>query len=350
MNKSSRNVEFMLLVEDISEPIDEGIKKYSFKFAEYIRRNNSASQIFTCYKNTNVVNIKKLPTNKLLFSFRFIGELFKARKKTIIYIPNASSTFMSFIRIRLISIWTLGAETIIISLQKRKHNRFQKLAIRYLLRPSKIIVFSEREKDYYRSLTIEVVKTSVGVNVDKYNSISYEKKNELRKKLAFSINDKIVLHVGHINRGRNISVFKDFAKLGFLPVIVGSTCYDDDLKLKQELINSGVVLYDTYLENINEYYQISDIYVFPVNSDDSVIEFPLSILEAMSCNIPVISTDYGSIKDYFIETDSFTFFHSKKQLLENIKMLRNTNIVSNRRIILEYFTWDNVFTTLINNI
>ena len=126
-------MKLIILTENISIPIDEGIKKYSFKLAEYISRNFPASLIFTYYKNPAINNVKTLPNNKLLFSFRFVSELFKLRKNTIIYVPNASSTFMSFIRLRLISLWCLGAKSVMVSVQKRQHNRIQKLIIKHFL-------------------------------------------------------------------------------------------------------------------------------------------------------------------------------------------------------------------------
>jgi glycosyltransferase involved in cell wall biosynthesis len=47
------------------------------------------------------------------------------------------------------------------------------------------------------------------------------------------------------------------------------------------------------VQNVHEYLQTSDIFVFPTEND----AFPLSLIEAMACGLPVISTHIGGIKD-----------------------------------------------------
>ena len=42
--------------------------------------------------------------------------------------------------------------------------------------------------------------------------------------------------------------------------------------------------------DIASYYRAADCYVFPVLSGEGAIALPLSVLEAMACNLPVVST------------------------------------------------------------
>lgn len=52
------------------------------------------------------------------------------------------------------------------------------------------------------------------------------------------------------------------------------------------------VLFTGAVQNIPEYLQASDLFVFPTEND----AFPSSIVEAMACGLPVISTPVGAIK------------------------------------------------------
>ncbi len=339
-----------LITEDISEPIDEGIKKYSFKLAEYIS-NNLNYKIFTRVINNNIKHQYKLPKNKLILSLSFITVL-KKDKGVILYVPNSSSTFFSFIRLKILQLFT-GRPTALISLQKREHAKWQKFIIRLLLRPKMIFVFSEREKHYYLSLGINTIVTSAGVDTDKFIPIDTKTKIDLRKKINLPIESKIILHVGHINEGRNLSILTELIKENFVVLVIGSTCFTEDEKLKKDLKNDGILIVNEYIQNINEYYQASDAYVFPVLNDSSVIEFPLSILEAMACNIPILSTHFGSIPNHFKESGHFKYFADKESLLRQANELFNNSDISksnNSTIILNKYGWEKQFQELMSNI
>ena len=55
---------------------------------------------------------------------------------------------------------------------------------------------------------------------------------------------------------------------------------------------------------------MSDLYVFPVVNNTEAIDMPLSVLEAMSCSLPVISTRFGGLVDYFEEDTGFRYFNT----------------------------------------
>lgn len=340
----------ILITEDISEPIDEGIKKYSFKLAQFLIESKHA-KIFTSKSNPRLNSQHNLPSNKFFFSISFFKKLKVFHADIIIYLPNSSSTLMSFLRLKIISLIT-HKKTALISIQKRNHSKLSRVIIKYILRPNLIFVFSEREEKYYRLMRLNVEITSAGVNTKEYFPISEKNKMQLRKSLNINGNKKIILHVGHINKDRNIEILKHIADLGHQVVIIGSTCFTDDEKLKSELTQCGIIIISTFLDNINEYYQISDLYIFPVQNNNSVIEFPLSILEAMACNLPVLTTKFGSLPNHFKETNFFKYFHDKNELLAYTKILLSDETIScnNNEQIEKSYTWEGRFNDLINKI
>lgn len=340
----------ILISEDISSPIDEGIKKYSYKLAQFLNLKSNG-KIYTHVFNTSISNQIQLPRNRLFLSFYFLRDIYK-EKRSILYVPNSSSTFASFLRLKVIQLFT-GKNTVLISVQKRDHTYLQRNCIRYCLKPNFIYVLSEREKTYYQSLGINTKITSVGVDIRKYKPVDNLQKLKLKKKLNLSLNKFNLLHVGHINEGRNLSILKKLVCQGFEVVIIGSSCFNNDDKLYKHLAKSGIRIVSEYVEDINEYYQGVDAYVFPVQNDTSVIEFPLSILEAMACNLPILSTAFGSIPSHFNESPFFRYFNTEESLInQTADLFEETDITQchNSKIIKELFSWEKQFNTIYNQI
>jgi glycosyltransferase involved in cell wall biosynthesis len=124
----------------------------------------------------------------------------------------------------------------------------------------------------------------------------------------------IILHVGHINAERNLEALVQLQKDDNQVVIIGSSSTQDvsykDERLKKSLMEQGLQIIDGYIKNIEELYQLSDVYVFPVLSERGCIGVPLSILEARACGLPVVATAFGGLKRiYSGTTKEITYSH-----------------------------------------
>jgi len=56
---------------------------------------------------------------------------------------------------------------------------------------------------------------------------------------------------------------------------------------------------DRYIKKIEEIYQLSDCYIFPITFEGGGISILLSVLEAMACNLPVVTTKFGGLPAIF---------------------------------------------------
>jgi glycosyltransferase involved in cell wall biosynthesis len=143
--------------------------------------------------------------------------------------------------------------------------------------------------------------------------------------------------MGHINEERNLKPLIPLQNAGYQVVIVESSSTPRDsigpMSLRKELLKTGIIILNGYIEHIEEIYQLSDIYVFPVVVKTGSIGMPLSILEARSCGIPVITTEFGSIK-HFLDSDFGNIYYSnpkgflkmtKKVLLDQQTNRQKTN-------------------------
>jgi glycosyltransferase involved in cell wall biosynthesis len=92
------------------------------------------------------------------------------------------------------------------------------------------------------------------------------------------------------------------------------------------------------------YLQVMDIYCMTSLTETTC----LSVLEAMSCGLPVVSTEVGFIKSYIKNGYNGLFFDKQNQysLAKNIQRLvfdeklRKTLGNNARRTIVEQFSWD----------
>ena len=338
----------ILITEDISEPIDEGAKKLAFQFAKFT--DAGSNTIYCRFPNKNIHNIKYLPKNKFFFSFAFFKNLRRANPQFIIYVPASSTTLMSFIRFKMISNACRSAKMIMVSIQSRKLNYITKGLISTFLKPDNIFALSDKEALYYEKLSLKSFTSSVGVDINKYKPIPANSKSKLRQKLGLPLDDKIILHVGHIKKGRNLEMLKILLNEGYKLVVIGSTRFKSDIKYKHRLETMGYIFYNNYIENIEEFYQAADIYIFPVFSFNEAIEFPLSVLEAMSCNLPIITTRFGGIQDTFNESECFKYFSNETELVEKLHLLSGMKMCHNREIIRKNYSWETVFNNLLKKV
>lgn len=148
-----------------------------------------------------------------------------------------------------------------------------------------------------------------------------------------------MLHVGHIKAERNIACLTEVQKLDSVQIVmVGSTSLGMERDIKDKLMDAGIIVIDKYVPDIWNIYKMSDLYVFPVKSETEAIEMPLSVLEAMACNLPVITTRFQGLIEHFKEDESFRYFDDEKDLAGMIKNMSSIRVANSQKI--ERFTWD----------
>lgn len=127
----------------------------------------------------------------------------------------------------------------------------------------------------------------IGVDFEKFKTISPEKQKELKIKYGYDPSKKLILHVGHCTKGRGLQAFNELESIDSTKVFVDSGLYKDETVLK-ELTKLGVNIVTGYQNSIEEFYQMADIYFFPTTDTNYVVSQPLSIIEALSCGTPAL--------------------------------------------------------------
>ena len=91
------------------------------------------------------------------------------------------------------------------------------------------------------------------------------------------------------------------------------------------MIDSGIVIIDRYIEHIEEIYQLSDLYIFPVEFKGGSIGLPLSLLEARACGIPVLTTEFGSAKKFLGNDNNGIYYAEASDFKKKLKEVKLQN-------------------------
>jgi len=318
--------------EDLSYPFDEGIKKTAFLTLQII--NNSFDVIGFCKygADTDQPKLINIPSNKLLLN-KSVKKLVNSTEPDIIlYLPSSSATFASFIRIWIMGLYSPKAKTAIISLQPKSISYLYRIIVK-MIKPDICLSPSPLVLEQLSAIGIKGKLIPLFVDIHKFKPIvNKDRKIELRKKYNFPINRFIISHMGHLNYGRNLDSLIQLQNDKNQIIISSSTSTPIDApkedKLKKKLIDSGIIIIDKYIEYIEEIYQLSDLYIFPVIFNGGSIGMPLSIMEARACGIPVLTTDYGSVK-LFLDNDYGNIYYSEPvgflKIIETIKNNRTSH-------------------------
>ena len=308
------NKYYAVFADYLTLPIDEGLKKMTFEMMQFASGLENVD-LYSSPENIGIDAVSLYNANKLMFSREIYRILHKRQYSDVYYIPAASITFNSFIRAWLISIQApKGAIIHIINSQKRNLRKWQLTLIKRL-KSIEIVNFSQASGNNFKIKGINTQELPCGVDIDIFRPVSEQDKMNLRKKYNLPHEKRIILHVGHVRKNRNISILKGLQENGFQVVIVGSTSMSFEYDLANDLSSAGIIIMSDYNPYIEELYQLSDIYVFPVMQSDAAIEFPLSVLEAMSCALPVLTTRFGALSEVFLETPCFNFFENSNEMI-----------------------------------
>ena len=115
-------------------------------------------------------------------------------------------------------------------------------------------------------------KFPVGIKKEKFTPISSEAKKNLKLKYGFNPEKPLVIHVGHCSKGRGLEDFSEIQSAQ--KMVIASGMFEDENVVKI-LQKSNVRIHKGYLENVEEIYQMADVYLFPTRSTEYVISIPL---------------------------------------------------------------------------
>jgi glycosyltransferase involved in cell wall biosynthesis len=150
------------------------------------------------------------------------------------------------------------------------------------------------------------------VDTNRFVPVEPAAKSSLRKKLDLPQNAAIAIYTGRLVSYKGLPlllrVWNEFQYKheNILLILAGTGGLDihnceGDLKeyvrvnaLEKQVLFAGAI------QNVPEYLQASDLFVFPTEND----AFPSSIVEAMACGLPIVTTPVGAIKTIITDRET----------------------------------------------
>lgn len=299
----------LVLSNCLTEVVDEGCLKVANSLIKRIKVADEDVKVISFERKSNLSDIH-LNLNKLLLNACLIRELRKTRE-TVLYIPFPAKARSMVVRTCVLSIFVRKRLRVLFAMTGGKYAFWTKILLR--LSGVHIYALSESAAQHYKSMIGEsrVTYLRTGVDTKRFVPVTAEKASELKKKYGLDPSRKVVLHVGHLKEGRNIAqLMKLDSRYQILLVVSTLTKAEQDGSLRRQLEDQrNIRIIDSYLPDIQEIYQLSDVYFFPVTNLNHCIEVPLSVLEAVSCGKPAVTTDFGELKS-FVGKEGFFFIES----------------------------------------
>ena len=338
-----------LFSERMAPPFDEGIKNTALHLARGLGQRHDVSTLTAFGADVPDLGIKNVPANQLLLSPWLCSEIRRFRPDLIVYVPTACATLYSFLRSRVLKAYGRGVPIVLLALQPRSYGRLAR-ALMPRLRPELVLVQSETTRASLAPFGCRVATIPPGIEIARFRPVGEEKRAELRCKYGLATDDYVVVHVGHLNRERNVQVMCHLQRqAGVQAILVGSTSTEHDKSLIGELTQAGVRVIQEYLPDIAEVYQMADCYLFPVNSATSAIDVPLSVLEALACDLPVVTTRFGGLPALFEAAPGFRYIDSPEQISDAVRACQGIQRPGTREMVQPY-AWPGVAERILDTI
>lgn len=330
----------LIISNSLTEKVDEGCLKVTYNLIKRLKKSHGGAFVIT-YERKSELSDRHMELNKLMLNGE-LRSIIKQKKEKVLYVPFPAKPIATAIRIFVMSLMCRNGLDVILPM-KINAEGISKLLIR--LSKADLIVFSKQSENFYKSIVpkgrIRYIKT--GVDTKKFVPVTSDEKRRLKLKYGLDPEKPLVLHVGHLNEGRNIQTLLNIdSEYQVLLVVSTLTKDEQNSELREKLLKkSNIKIFDSYIPEIEEIYQMSDVYLFPVTEDGHCIDVPLSCLEATSCDLPVITTDFGEMKE-FINKPGFYRMNGADEngLNKLIKSATEDEHCSTREAVLPY-DWDN---------
>jgi len=151
-----------------------------------------------------------------------------------------------------------------------------------------------------------------GIDPERFRPLNEEARAELRSELGLDSSEFIAVYTGRLVRYKGLPVLLKAwpqivaqvpqARLIFLGA-GGNDIHDCEQEIETALDTHKVrtsVSVVRGVDDVSGYLQAADCFVFPTEDE----AFGISLIEAMACGLPVVSTAVGGIADYLVDRDN----------------------------------------------
>ncbi len=294
--------EILIISNAMTETYDDGLVKLYAKTAEELKKKWPGSRMVSIGANCPVADVCFCS----FFDRRFWSILKDRKYKSVLLMPRNARSALIWLVCAFLRLFFRKQVGMVIAFQSVK-----KMPVAARLIHPDLFIGSRDLVWAYRRYRGKIEKLEASVDLQQFTPVSDERKLALRKKYGLPPDRKILLHVGHAIAERGLSWMLKVPE-DMLALFVKSTFQHprEDEGLKKQLEARGnVVILERYFSKIEELFQLSDCYVFTVQ-ENGAINMPLSVFEAMACNLPVVAARFGEL-EWLEEGEGLKFVSGK---------------------------------------
>lgn len=178
------------------------------------------------------------------------------------------------------------------------------------------------------------------VDTKRFVPVEPAEKISLRKKLNLPQDATIAIYTGRLVSYKGLplllKVWNEIRRkhenvLLILAGTGGLDIHNCEEELREYVTVNGLenhVLFTGAVENVPEYLQASDLFAFPTEND----AFPSSIVEAMACALPVVTTPVGAIKTIVTDRETGVLIQpgNQEQLFQALDVMLSDTALASR--------------------
>lgn len=345
----------VIVSEDLVEPWDEGIKKFTVSIGRALVADHDVHMINVDRSGLAAArtgsgaadSVRNLASTRTFVCPVLRREIARARPDAVIYVPSPSSTLASILRSFALRLHAPRARVGLVALIPRRHRHALEPVLQGAA-PHRIFVPSYASLLHLHDLGLKGSVLPIGVDLVTFRRAADSEKRSLRWKHGVAEGEFVYLHVGHLSPKRNLGALARLAKLPDACVIViGSTSTPEDARLRSELESAGVRVIREFVP-VHEFYRLADAYVFPTVDSEGCVEIPLSVFEALASGIPVLARPFGGLRDFVPPGDDVRYFDTEDELVASAAALQGGPVPSVRGM--GKFAWREVAVRLMDGL
>ena len=291
-----KKMKILFITERLDADLSEGFNNIIQSLVIIFQKSHNVKIITTQESTYNSKEHVNLPSSRTFRNKRLKEYITSYKPNIVIYIPYASATIGSWYRFTNLKTHYPEAKYILVLLQNRKRVSlfswlFRRMENYHIISISSLL---------FNKLIVPSTNKSllpIGVDINRFTEGTYEEKCNIRKEIGLSIDSKVFLHVGHLQESRNIQSIMDLVLRDPSHVLLLVTATEP-----HEIDNSNprILTMNGYFDSIEQFYRLSDCYIFPAEESYAAVALPLTILEALSCKLCVFTTKFDSVP-YFLD-------------------------------------------------